>query len=547
MANIVEYVISLKDKFTSPMQRANRSVQQLNNSVGRMRGTTASASKGVNVLGAGFSMMGLSIAGVVAGLGAAIYKVGQMGMEMEQTRVRFETFTGSAEKGNAVIKELQKFAIATPFDDAQVLKAGQSLLAFGIEAENLKPILSTLGNISSATGKDFNELVTIYGKNKLAGIIQAEDLNQLTEAGIPVYESLAKQMGVSTDQVKKMGSEGKISFAMLEKSFDELGGKSGKWGDLMEKQSKTFGGRLSSLMGMVQNLGSGLGEMMLPMMGSIVDAGNTLMTFINTNKKRLGSMFKPLMDAFKPIKDAFVQIRKEMGMTGDSSEMLKSVFNGIATVIKLVSPIIKMFATVLATVYTSVFKIIKAFADWYKRTEWIQKAVKFLYLTFKYAFEDIATMATKIFGGIGDMIAGVFNTDWDQVKKGAASIGDGIYKSNEEIAEQQARMKKDWEAPMTVDMWADEKSTSTIADEVSDATNSKASKAAASASADKKLESAIGSASGSKSTTIDIRIDKLIERFENYNTNINESKENIRKMVLEALTGAVSDLSANYN
>ena len=177
--------------------------------------------------------------GLVGKLGlAAAFATGAkaivgMGTQMEQTRIQFETFTGSAEKGNAVIADLQKFANLTPFDDEQVISAGRQLLAFGEDAKSINPILTKLGNISSATGKDFNELVSIYGKNKLSGIIQGEDLNQLNDSGIPVMKSLAAQLGVNVSQVRKMGEQGKITFSMLDKSFDELGGASGKWGNLM--------------------------------------------------------------------------------------------------------------------------------------------------------------------------------------------------------------------------------------------------------------------------------------------------------------------------
>jgi tape measure domain-containing protein len=242
MSKVVEYVLSLKDKFSGTLNNAN-------NSVNRLEGKLKSVQKTSNETGSILGKLGasLTIAGAIAATVALSTSIVKAGADMEQTRVQFETFTGSAEKGNAVIAKLQDFSLATPFDDSQVIKAGRSLLAFGVGQDDVIDKLTKIGNISSATGKDFNELTTIYGKAKTAGTLYAEDINQLVEAGVPIIDEFAKQLNTPTSAVKKLASQGKISFGMLEKGFANLGGKAGKWGALMDKQSKTLAGRWSSL------------------------------------------------------------------------------------------------------------------------------------------------------------------------------------------------------------------------------------------------------------------------------------------------------------
>lgn len=160
---------------------------------------------------------------------------------------QFEAFTGSAEKAGDIVSRLQGFSAAKFLDTGEVLQAGKALLAFGEEADNLEPVLSRVADISAATGKNFNELVTIYGKARAAGVLYAEDINQLVDAGIPIIQEFAKQMGVSTSEVKKLASEGKIGFEELQLAFFNLTTEGGKFADQAELNAFTIGGAWKGL------------------------------------------------------------------------------------------------------------------------------------------------------------------------------------------------------------------------------------------------------------------------------------------------------------
>lgn len=140
---------------------------------------------------------------------------------------QFTAFLGSVDKASATVAKLQSFANKKLFNTDEILAAGKSLLAFGENADNLEPVLSRIADISRATGKDFGELTTIYGKARAAGVLYAEDINQLVDAGIPIIGQFAKQLGVSTSQVKKLASEGKISFEQLQLAFFNLTAQGG--------------------------------------------------------------------------------------------------------------------------------------------------------------------------------------------------------------------------------------------------------------------------------------------------------------------------------
>jgi len=211
-------------------------------------------------------------------VGKLVKGAGQAAIAYEQLFKQFETFLGSADKARKVLVELEKFSTATPFEPDQVNQAARALLAFGFESEKLIPTLSKIGDIAAATGKDFNELALIYGKARTAGVLYTEEINQLTEAGIPIIAELAKQFNVNESEVKKLGETGQIQFANLEAAFESLTSEGGRFFNLMENQSQTTGGRISTLTGNVAGLQKELGDKLLPVTGKVVDGLNDVVT-----------------------------------------------------------------------------------------------------------------------------------------------------------------------------------------------------------------------------------------------------------------------------
>jgi tape measure domain-containing protein len=198
--------------------------------------------------------------------------------DFEKVQISLETFLGSADKAKEVFADLEKFSIETPFTPEEVNQAGKALLAFGEPVDNLTTALQRIGDVSAATGKNFNELAVIYGKARVQGVLFAEDINQLTEAGVPIIGEFAKQLGVSESQVKKLGSEGQISFANLEEGFKSLTSEGGRFAGLTERLSQSTAGRLSTLEGEFEKLKRTVGEGLLPVFENVVSGA---FNFIN--------------------------------------------------------------------------------------------------------------------------------------------------------------------------------------------------------------------------------------------------------------------------
>lgn len=215
--------------------------------------------------------------------------------DYENLNIAFETFLGDAEQAKTVLADLNKFANVTPFTPDEVQKAGKALLAFNEPVDQLQGTLKNIGDISAGTGKNFNELAIIYGKARVAGTLYAEDINQLIEAGIPVLDEFSKQLNVPVDQVKKLASEGKISFSNLETAFASLTGEGGRFNGLMERLSKSTTGQISEIQGDVEGLTRAFGKGLIPVVQLLLSgvklAINALIafpSFVDRNRVAIG-------------------------------------------------------------------------------------------------------------------------------------------------------------------------------------------------------------------------------------------------------------------
>lgn len=201
----------------------------------------------------------------------------RLGIEAEQSQVAFSTILGSASEAEAVLKSLTDFAANTPFNFTGVRDAAQQLLAFNFDAEELEPTLTRLGDVAAGVGTDFNELSTIYGKARVQGRLFAEDINQLTERGIPIIGELAKQFGVTESEVKGLVESGQVGFEELETAFVSLTSEGGKFFNLMAAQSETFGGQISNLQDRVDQFSIKLFEAFSPALGAGLETLNAIL------------------------------------------------------------------------------------------------------------------------------------------------------------------------------------------------------------------------------------------------------------------------------
>lgn len=225
-------------------------------------------------------IMATAAKGALAAMAGLAVVVTKIGADFEQTAVSFRTMLGSGEKAADMLERLTKFSTRTPFKPEEIFAAAKTLLAFGASAREVHGIIKTIGDVSSATGKELNELAKIYGKVFVKGKMQAEELNQFSEAGVPIIKELQKQYNATAEEIFDMGSKGKLSFEDMNSALKAMTSDGGVFFNAMQAQSETFNGKISTLLGNLSELGRALSKLELPK--KLVDEANKLAKLLAT-------------------------------------------------------------------------------------------------------------------------------------------------------------------------------------------------------------------------------------------------------------------------
>lgn len=167
--------------------------------------------------------------------------------KMQQLQVALSTILQDKDKANKLLNDVVQFAAKTPFNLDDVATGAKQLLAYGSTAEEVVNELSMLGDVASGLQIPIGQLIYLYGTLRTQGRAMTVDIRQFAGRGIPIYEELAKVLGVAKDQVGNFVKEGKVGFAEVEQAFKNMTSEGGKFANLMENSAGTWPQRLSNI------------------------------------------------------------------------------------------------------------------------------------------------------------------------------------------------------------------------------------------------------------------------------------------------------------
>lgn len=226
-------------------------VSDLKSKLGEAQQAVQNVGKNLTNVGKGLSV---GVTAPILGIAGAAIKAAA---DQEQLMVSFTTMLGSAEKAKTLMAELSEFSASTPFQLPEVNNAAKQLLAFGFSAEELKPSLTTLGDISAGLNIPLGDMAYLFGTSRAQGRLFTADINQFSSRGVPIIAALAKTMGVAESEVRGLVESGKVGFPELQKALTSLTAEGGQFSGLMEAQSQTMAGLFSTLQ---DNIGLALTE-----------------------------------------------------------------------------------------------------------------------------------------------------------------------------------------------------------------------------------------------------------------------------------------------
>ena len=241
-------VVKTVDKATGPLRRIQKSVRDLTRRTGLDR-----VARGVRSVGRRAVRAAKRVGLIATALGAIVGLPALRAFAtLESMEVSFESMLGSAEAAAEMIERLTAFSAKTPFQIAGIGRATKSLLAFGVEGDDIIGKLQLLGDIAAGADVPLTDLAQIYGKAMAKGKAQTEELNQMAERGVPILTALvdlAASYGneISKEDVYKAAERGQITFKAVEEAMQLMTAEGGIFNEQMVRQSGTMKGLTSTV------------------------------------------------------------------------------------------------------------------------------------------------------------------------------------------------------------------------------------------------------------------------------------------------------------
>ena len=296
-----------------PLQRVNEQTKALSSSTNKLKGRLDRSNRSLRDTGraaktasAGVSTLTKAFAPLLAAvsvLGAARF-VFVKTAELETQRKSLEQLTGSLEKTNKIIDELQEFGAVTPFTSAELIEQTKRLKAFGFETEELVDTTKRLADVAGATGADLTGIATAFGQIRAKGKLQQEENLQLLERGVNITDELKRITNLQGDAFESAMRKGKIGADAVNQALINLTSQGGIFAGGATKQADTLNGKLSTLQDTIDTLARTIGTELEDEIKDVLDFSIAAVKEVNKLIKNF-DILKKAIDVINP----FEQIR----------------------------------------------------------------------------------------------------------------------------------------------------------------------------------------------------------------------------------------------
>lgn len=515
---IYEYIVRIKDQATDKLRRIAGSGNSIMNTFRRMGSSIGNFGSQISRFG-GQVMEAFGLSSSLARtlgplvLGAAMAFTGRQAImlaaDLEQTTVGFEVMLGSVEKANKMVSDLRQFAKVTPFETADLVKATEILLGFGVAGDQIMPTIAMLGDVSRGSADKLRLVSLAYAQVQAAGRLMGQDLLQLVNAGFNPLQQISQKTGKSLAVLKKEMEDGKISASMVTQAFRDATSQGGRFFGMMDRQSKTFHGMMSTLRDEWTEALIDIGTRMLL---SAIEAVKGLRSVLNDLTTRVD--FAPLIAGFRDTwqaimqtRDIFADLLQRMGVSSNQINLLQVAVNALALTLRVaLTPL------------------------------------RFVLSGFRL-FVEIVSKAVDVGTGFGKVMAGLFTKNVGLIITGFNQVRDGLANGFENVRDQITEFAKT-EATGFSSIFTTGPKTGNPLAAAGVGGNVPGAKGADGASG--KVQDGIDriTGGGKQAVNVTINLENLIG-VQNFDvTNVKETVQDMQKMVTEALLRTLN--SANY-
>ncbi|MBN8464715.1 MAG: tape measure protein [Dechloromonas sp.] len=189
----------------------------------------------------------LAWTGALAGLHGVSSVAGDIvktGAAFETLEARLTSLPGSTEAAREAMGNIKELAITTPFEVTALADSFTKLTAFGLQPsmQQMRALADTAATLGGGT-EALTGVTIALGQAWAKGKPQGDEILQMAERGVPVWDVLATATGKSTAELQKMSEAGELGRGAILKLIDALGKMNA---GASEKLMSTFSGAVSN-------------------------------------------------------------------------------------------------------------------------------------------------------------------------------------------------------------------------------------------------------------------------------------------------------------
>ena len=372
MAETNEFFIKIGADVNDAMSKLN----MLSNRLSTLASTTQRSGSQISgsmmdtskVISAAFSEMGMAL--TTAGIVAGIIGIGKAALttaaQLEQISVSFAVFTGSAKTAEEMLAKLKAQALSSPMQFQDITKGAQTLLQYGLTAQQVTPITRMLGDISGGNADKFQRLSLAFGQVNAAGRLMGQEARQMINAGFNPLKAISDSTGESMASLTQKMHDGQISVQDVADAFNSATSEGGQFFGMAEKQSQTLQGAFNKLSESITFALADIGDGMARAF-NLNELAVTIVQVMNDVK----SAFQNNRDVVEALGYMVERIRIIFQLLGNTIIFLINAFQGLASIFNFVmkagQPVRDFFSNLIVKAY-EYLKSVKYIGD---ALEWL--------------------------------------------------------------------------------------------------------------------------------------------------------------------------------
>jgi hypothetical protein len=177
---------------------------------------------------------------------------------VEDYTIQMQVFSGSAEKAQEAVKELQEYAIASPYTLDGVLEAANTMQKYGANTQHAIEMTKLLGDVAAGNTHRLELMALGVAQAEALGRFQGQELRQMVNAGFNPLTVAAQEMagpGASDEAIKKQMQilqsamrRGELDSGIIRAALEVATSKGGNYAGMTDMQAKTLTGLANQIL-----------------------------------------------------------------------------------------------------------------------------------------------------------------------------------------------------------------------------------------------------------------------------------------------------------